>query len=139
MSETVHYKGTLKPTGKTVSEYVKEKCSEIPEYYDDEKEYFDDTFYYAAVEVSGQVYEVEKEDIDPDYDIFIASKNDDESISFEVKYYNGGCSFTEAIETSILPLWRSFRISSFMIVLTRRYRRTVLASFFNKSARYSLI
>lgn len=101
MSETVHYKGKLKPTGKTVSEYVKEKCSEIPEYYNDEKEYFNDTFYNAAVEVSGQVYEVEKEDVDSDYDIFIAIKNDDGSISFEVMYYNGACSFDEAIDQAI--------------------------------------
>lgn len=85
MSETVHYKGKLKPTGKTEEEY----CGEGDDIYD---------HYYKAVIVHGMVYEVEKEEIDPYSDLLISNKNEDGTIDFEVKYHNGGCSFNEAIE-----------------------------------------
>ena len=56
MSETVHYKGKLIPTGKTLAEFDP-KASDIYDHY------------YDAVEIDGMIYTVEKTDIDPDYDI----------------------------------------------------------------------
>ena len=87
MSETVHYKGRLIPTGKTEKEY----CGD--------GDIFD--HYYDAVVIEGMVYTVEKINIDPDFDIFNSTKNEDGSIDFEVKYYNGGCSFNEAIDEAV--------------------------------------
>ncbi len=88
MSETVHYKGELIPTGKSLSEFDPEA---------------DDIFdhYYDAVEIDGQVYTVEKKEIDHDADVFKSVKNDDGTIYFEVRYYNGGCSFNEAIDIAL--------------------------------------
>ena len=54
-----------------------------------------------AVEIDGQIYTVEKEYADPDVDIFKSTKNDDGTIDFEVKYYNGGCCFNEAIDAAL--------------------------------------
>lgn len=88
MSETVHYKGKLTPTGKTLAEFD----PNADDIYD---------HYYNAVEIDGMVYTVEKTDIDPDYDIFNSTKNEDGTIDFEVKYYNGGCGFNEAIDEAL--------------------------------------
>lgn len=89
MSETDHYKGKLIPTGKTQDEFSPNN----PDF---------DGFYEKAVVIDGMVYTVEKkEDIDPWCDIFRASKNEDGSYDFEVRYYNGGCSFDEAIYEAV--------------------------------------
>lgn len=88
MSETVHYKGKLIPTGKTLKEFDPE-TSDIYDHY------------LHAVEIDGMVYVVKKKDIDPDGDILRSTKNEDGTIDFEVRYYNGGCSFNEAIEEAL--------------------------------------
>jgi len=88
MSDTVHYKGKLTPTGKTLKEFDGE-AGDIFDYYE------------RAVEIEGMVYTVEKKVLDPCDDIFLSTKNDDGTIDFEIKYYNGGCSFDEAIETAL--------------------------------------
>lgn len=99
MSDTVHYIGKLTPTGKTVKQFVVD--DEIPDYYDDEEEYFEDKYYRHAVLIDGLVFTAKYEDVNPDLDIMNSTKNDDGSIDFEVRYYNGGCSFTEAIDEAI--------------------------------------
>ena len=88
MSETVHYKGKLTPTGKTLSEFDPE-ADDIYDHYQD------------AVEIEGLVYTVEKESIDPDDSFFRSTKNEDGSIDFEIRYYNGGCGFNEAIDYAL--------------------------------------
>lgn len=88
MSEMVHYKGKLTPTGKTLAEFD----SDADDIYD---------HYYKAVEIDGMVYTVEKESYELNDDIFESKKNDDGTIDFEVKYYNGGCGFNEAIDEAL--------------------------------------
>ncbi len=44
---------------------------------------------------------VSEDDIDGYADIFNASKNEDGTIDFLLRYYNGGCSFNEALTTAI--------------------------------------
>ncbi len=89
MSETVHYKGKLTPTNKTLEEYDP-LAVDIHDIED----------YQSAVEIEGYIYTVEKDEVDQENDIYSASLNDDGSIDFEVKYYNGGCGFHEAIDTA---------------------------------------
>lgn len=101
MSETVHYKGTLKPTGKTILEFI--KGDKIPDYYDNEKEYFEDEYYQNATLIDNQVYTVEKEDVDIHDDILNIKKIGD-NFEFEFKYYNGGCCFEEALEYAFKKL-----------------------------------
>ena len=44
---------------------------------------------------------ISEDDIDDYADIFNASKNEDGTIDFLLKYCNGGCSFDEALTTAI--------------------------------------
>jgi len=92
MSETVHYKGKLIPTGKTMAEFD-------PEIEDIDM--FEDHYYEKAIIVNGLVYEIKYSKVYDYEDIFTSSKNSDGSISFEVKYYNGGCCLGEAIEEAL--------------------------------------
>ena len=57
-----------------------------------------DKFTYTYVVVADKIYKVEMEDKEDNEDIFEASRESDGTISFTVKYYNGGCGFNEAIE-----------------------------------------
>lgn len=104
MSETVHYKGVLKKIERYDTETLEDQCKrlladkELPSYYDSYEEFFSDEHYHKAVVLDGSIYRVEREDVDLDEDIFRASKINNNEITFEVKYYNGGCSFNEAIE-----------------------------------------
>ena len=54
-----------------------------------------------AVEIDGMVYLVKKDDIDPYSDMFLSNKNENGTIDFYVKFYNGCCSFNEAINNAI--------------------------------------
>ena len=99
MSETEHTKGKLVPTGKTVEEYLGDVY--LKSWHTDLEEYFQDEYYEKAVLINGYVFEVESKIIEPYEDIFEAELNDDGSYNFEVKYYNGGCGFNEAIEEAL--------------------------------------
>lgn len=89
MSEDVYKRGKLVPTGKTVEEF------------DPHTNCFEDDYYETAVVIDGYVFTVESEDVNIYDDIFKASENKDGSIDFELKYYNGGCGFSEAIEYAL--------------------------------------
>lgn len=107
MSETEHYKGKLTPTGKTLIEFM--EGEEFPDCYDrsnvgDVEECFREKFYKEYSLIDGVIYQIEQEDFDEYDDIMNAHKNHDGSIDFEVKYYNGGCSFDEAIECAVNKL-----------------------------------
>ena len=47
------------------------------------------------------IFKVEMSSDDPYDDIFIAKTNPDKSVDFVLKYYNGGCSFGEAVEAAL--------------------------------------
>lgn len=107
MSETVMFTGKLKKYEfpKEIGDTLKEKTdyliikgfsfehSEIEDKYIDEGDGF--------IVVDGDFYEILEKESQDDDDIFKAKKNDDGTINFTVKYYDGGCSFTEAIEDAI--------------------------------------
>ena len=99
MSETEHYTGKLIPTGKSVEQYM--EGVEISKYCDTAIEHFNEVLSDDAIDVNGLVFEIKRERINPYEDIMLATKNEDGSYDFEVKYYNGGCGFGEAIETAI--------------------------------------
>ncbi len=109
MSETVHYKGILTEVlsvdGEDVQEVAKRILDhhniEVESYYDDCLDCLLDNFYQGYVVIDYKIYEVEKKDIDPEYDIFNSKLHSDGTIEFEVKYYDGGCGFSEAIERAV--------------------------------------
>lgn len=113
MSETVLYIGKLKPVEKllNVDETFEERCKrilkehnylELNDYCDSWEEMLCDELYDEYVIVDEDIYKiVEKNYRSIDDDVFEAHINNDGTISYEVMYYNGGCSFNEAIEEAL--------------------------------------
>ena len=111
MSENVAQKGFLKylKDGNMkdfVLELIKNKEISIPDHYNPEEDYRD-IFYdildeeYYIDEKDSKIYKVEKEDLDIYDDIFECEEIEKNKYSFFVKYYNGGCSFSEAIDKAM--------------------------------------
>lgn len=99
MSDTVHYKGKLTSTGKTLEEYLGDV--EIPNYCNDLGEYFEEYYYDSALVIDDVIWEIEKTSVDPYDDIAEASKNPDGTIDFVVRYYNGGTCFSEMLDEAL--------------------------------------
>lgn len=99
MSEYEHFKGKLTTTGKSIDEFMQDV--EIPNYYDCKTEYFNEEMTDQAIEVDGIVFTVDRSYYEDDSDIFESTKNEDGTIDFQVKYYNGGCGFGEALEDAL--------------------------------------
>ncbi|MFS0878003.1 hypothetical protein [Solibacillus isronensis] len=107
MSETVHYKGVLKKVERFDGENLEQQCKrllgnkELPSYFDSYEEFLLDNYYKTMTVQNDTVYEVKAIEVDADSDIFNATLLNDGQIEFEVRYYNGGCGFDEAIEEAI--------------------------------------
>lgn len=68
---------------------------------DDIKDSFYDKFYDDYVVVGDDMYHVENRVDLREEDVFESFENEDGSIDFLVQYYNGGCSFGEAVEEAL--------------------------------------
>jgi len=104
MSEMVHYNGILKRVERLNNEDLEDCCKrlcnneELPSYYDDYKEFLTDEYYKKYTILGCDVYSIEKIKDYQDEDIFELNKISNDEYSFQLRYYNGGCSFDEAIE-----------------------------------------
>jgi len=108
MSETVHYKGTARRVdlnGLTNEEfaknYIKDMGRTVPDYYDNPVEYlvsmWDELFFFYPRNQS--LYSITLETIDQEDEIIKAEFSAiDESINYELRYYNGGAGFEECLE-----------------------------------------
>lgn len=111
MSEMVRYTGKLRLKEKLPNETLEEQCKrilcehnyfELQGYCDSWEEMLYDELYERYVIYNNEVYEVIEKNYRDFYDsIFESYKNDDGTIDYQVVYYNGGCSFTEAIEEAL--------------------------------------
>ena len=111
MSEMVHYTGKIARVENVLNETLEELCERIlrehkylslSKYCSSWREMLCDKLYDQYVIVGGEVYKViEKNHRDIDEGIFDAHDNGDGTINYEVMYYNGGCSFNEAIEYAL--------------------------------------
>lgn len=107
MSDYEHYKGILRIVERQEDESLESQCKRILEnkellsYYDTYQEMLLGDFYEKYIIHDDTLYSVEKQNIDPYDDIFNASLNENGDINFEVRYYNGGCGFDEAIEYAL--------------------------------------
>lgn len=107
MSETVYFKGLLKMVEKMEGETLEAQCkrllgdAELPSYFESYQEYLLDEHDKEFVVKDDILYQVEKHKIDPDTDVFRANLNEDGNIEFDVRYYNGGCSFDDAIHEAL--------------------------------------
>ena len=98
MSDYKHWVGKLVKVDKSAEEILAELYPNV-EYGDGytAKEALRDEGYEGFVIISGDVYSVVKQEKDPYDDILNARHEHDGTISFEVKYYNGGGRFSDAI------------------------------------------
>ena len=110
MSETVHYRGTLTEVDMLDNETLEEQCkrllgdTELLSYYKSYQEMLINEFYQTYIINDNTLYLVEKENYEPNEDIFYSKGNEDGTINFEVRYYNGGCSFNEAIKRALIHI-----------------------------------
>ena len=109
MSETQHYRGKL-TIASNPNESVEDAAKRImlskgmkaEDYYNDWTDALESEFYKEYVVINGIIYYAEKESIDPCDSFFIGRKTDDpNTIEFDVMYYDGGCSFAEAMEAAL--------------------------------------
>lgn len=114
MSETVHYKGNAKliASGDGMEEVAKDIVlsmrGELPSYHDSYLEclrydYEELYFYYYKTKC---LYKIESRSVDIDEEIIHANFNDDDTISFELKFYNGGASAAECLEEAFDKLYK---------------------------------
>lgn len=110
MSETEYHRGKVieikQLEGEDIQETAKRILSELniemKDYYDNYLDCLQNEAYEGVVFANDKLYRVVDDiKIDIDTDIFRAEENSDGSISYEVKYYNGGCGFNEAIEEAL--------------------------------------
>jgi hypothetical protein len=108
MSETEHFKGKLikveleESLEKTCEKILNEHGVKDNGYFESIILLFEDFFYtkeYAIVD--DVLYKLNFKRIEDEESIFTSEQNEDGSIDFEVKYYNGGCGFNEALEEAL--------------------------------------
>ena len=63
--------------------------------------FIEDESLKSIIIVNDNVYEILKDTEINNEEIFVASCDSDNIISYTVSYYNGGCSFTEALKTAL--------------------------------------
>lgn len=107
MSSVVHYKGTLKLIEKKDNETLEEFFHRVVEgnvdisCYESLTEYvtyeMQDTYYIKG----NDVYAVTREEMDPDNEFFFGTVREDGTIEYNVRYYNGGCSFDDALAETL--------------------------------------
>ena len=104
MSYTEHFSGTLTPI--KIKNTLEETAKDIVEFQGDKLETYHNNYidalndyqYKEYVVLNDKIYKVEMKEFDGEDDIFESKLNADGSISFELRYYNGGCGFDEAIK-----------------------------------------
>lgn len=104
MSRTEHVVGKLYLV--EMSGSVEETCknmlnaegfSELGEYYKSWTELFEDQYYREYFIYDDKIYKMDIEDNDEDLDWAKASKNDNDSISFDLMWNNGGADMGEVL------------------------------------------
>lgn len=110
MSEEEYWAGKLIPvemlssTEDTCKKICKEHGWVLDAYYDSWREVLEEEGYKDYCIVDSKIFKVEADKEDPCGDIYKAKFNEDGTYDFVLKFYNGGCSFTEAIEEALYRL-----------------------------------
>jgi len=112
MSYYEHYRGNLNKVERLENESLEYQCKRLleeemsrevflPDYYDSYGEMLVNEFYGEYYVYNGILYSMYREFIDSDGDIFNANEGENGAINFEVRYWNGGCGFNEAIKRAV--------------------------------------
>ncbi len=99
------------PAGLSLEDYSKNKLEiffgqdsnlKLPEYYKNYIEFLADMISEEYILIHNKLYYISYDnEIETDDDIYEATLNEDGSIDYEVKFYNGACGFSEAIEEAV--------------------------------------
>jgi len=117
MSETVHYRGSIEevypPEGVTMKQHLTDLIVAIGIPYDpisigcgytDEDGFIEiyayEEYYYHRKTKTLYQY-VEKKELDAEGDIIEAFENEDNTIGFELRFYNGGAGLEECLDEAI--------------------------------------
>lgn len=108
MSDMESHTGKLIPmvlNGVSMEERFEDACNKLgykfnEKLHDSWEECFKENCYRDAHVIGDVIYKVEDEELDP-YGFATASRNEDGSINYNMMYYNGGASFTEALDGCI--------------------------------------
>jgi len=116
MSDIVHYRGILYEVHPQNNETIQETAERLfneggHKVSDYSKEFYRGDWVRTLCAYAEnyflfnyKLYIIKKEELDPNDDIISASFNEDGSIDFELKYYNGGASMQEALESAMKKL-----------------------------------
>lgn len=112
MSEQKRYTGTLREVadrGMKLEDLCESLC-DLNGYgnrdrYESWEECLSDNGSEKFVVANDSVYTIDLLEESDDEDIFHSTKNADGLITFVVSYYNGGCSFSEAISEALIGGW----------------------------------
>jgi len=113
MSEYERQKGKIKLVEKLPNETLEDVCKRLwhlsnagvqPNYV----EALQDEYYEKFVSINDELWEVtELKDLDCEYEYYNATENADETISFDVMYYNGCLGLGEAIDIAVGSMKKS--------------------------------
>lgn len=109
MSETRRYTGKVERIDRALNRDIEALARDIrngaklDSMYDSHLEaLLDEGDYKKYVALDGELYETsDVVESDADEDIFVAKKTGLDQYEFEVQFYDGGCSFSEAVETAL--------------------------------------
>jgi hypothetical protein len=117
MSDMEQHVGKLRKvqrnSGQSIEDWCREKCQDLgvpsmlPELYDSWQEtlkYHLD-FYETYFFVNGEIWEAfDHTELDADSDLYQLTPNEDETLSFTMRFYNGGTNLSECIEAELKKL-----------------------------------
>lgn len=115
MSEMEHHIGKLKEVKPTENESFEQlmkriliennKDENLPTYCKNIQDYFNDEFYKAGFYAyKNKVFEVIDENFEDSDDIIKAKLEENGDISYQLRFYNGGASFSECLEEALNKL-----------------------------------
>ena len=117
MSQTEHHIGKLRKVvineGYSVEDWCREKCQDLgvpsmlPELYDSWEETlkYHLNLYEKYFFVNGEIWEAfDHIELDADDDIYQLTPNEDGTLSFTMRFYNGGTHLSECIEEELEKL-----------------------------------
>lgn len=105
MSETRRFKGKLKLINR-YNKTLEELCEELTpkyakedfKYWNSYTQFIEEEMYDTYIIHKGEVYKIEKEEVDVDFEICEGHKNNDNTIDFHVMFYDGGTCLSEMLE-----------------------------------------
>lgn len=112
MSYTEVHAGKCRKIFTGTKEEIEEFCEKKmggkkDDFYDSYTGQFIDDFYYEYQIIGNSIYEIIFDIENNDGDIFFAEEDSDGDINYVLQYYNGSCSFSEALEEAIENMERN--------------------------------